>query len=122
MKTDISKFLYLIIIVAVIALLYIGYGAGNQRDQETIKAVDNIDMKELAKHDNIQNCWLLIDGKVYDVTNFISTHPGGLAIVQGCGMDATELFETRPMGSGEPHSERARMMSDDYYIGIIENS
>ncbi|MBN2459745.1 cytochrome b5 domain-containing protein [Candidatus Woesearchaeota archaeon] len=77
-------------------------------------------LEEVAKHSTKEDCWLLISGKVYDVTKYIGSHPGGQAIVQGCGKDATELFETRPMGSGTPHSERARANLDKYYIGEVE--
>jgi cytochrome b involved in lipid metabolism len=77
-------------------------------------------MEEVIKHDNKNDCWLLIDGKVYDVTEFIGSHPGGKAILEGCGKDATELFETRPMGSGVPHSDRARGLREDYYIGNLK--
>lgn len=54
------------------------------------------------------------------VTEFISSHPGGKAILEGCGTDATELFETRPMGSGTAHSERARTLRENYYIGDLK--
>ena len=62
-------------------------------------------MKEVSKHNSRKDCWMLIRNKVYDVTRFISSHPGGSTILQGCGKDATHLFETRPMGSGTPHSK-----------------
>lgn len=75
---------------------------------------------ELSEHSKIDDCWLAISGRVYDVTDFVSSHPGGEAITEGCGSDATELYETRPMGSGTPHSDMARGMLDDYYIGDIE--
>ncbi len=76
-------------------------------------------LDELALHNTEQDCWLVLGDKVYDVTKFISSHPGGKAILEGCGKDATELFETRPMGSGAPHSENARKISEDYIIGDL---
>jgi cytochrome b involved in lipid metabolism len=36
---------------------------------------------------------MAIRGKVYDVTKFISKHPGGNQILNGCGKDATSYFE-----------------------------
>ena len=76
-------------------------------------------MDEVVKHNTRDDCWLVIHGKVYDVTAFIPMHPGGSAILQGCGKDATNLFETRPMGSGIPHSQRARDLLVRYFIGIV---
>jgi cytochrome b involved in lipid metabolism len=77
-------------------------------------------LEEVSKHKDEENCWLILENKVYDVTEFASSHPGGKAILEGCGQDATELFETRPMGSGTPHSQRARNLSDQYFIGNLK--
>jgi len=76
-------------------------------------------LADIANHATSNDCWLAIEGKVYDVTNFISVHPGGQAILQGCGTDATTLYDTRPMGSGTPHSQRARDLLANYYIGDL---
>ena len=78
-------------------------------------------MTEVGMHNIEDDCWLVIDNNVYDVTDWIPLHPGKLAILEGCGKDATGLFETRPMGSGTPHSQRARDIREDYYIGELIN-
>jgi cytochrome b involved in lipid metabolism len=54
------------------------------------------------------------------VTDFVSNHPGGQSILAGCGKDATDLYENRPMGSGTPHSQRARDLLGNYFIGDLE--
>lgn len=79
-------------------------------------------MEEVAKHNSAEDCWLLIEGKVYDVTGFIASgnHGGGDAIIEGCGIDSTELYNTRPMGSGTPHSDKARSFLPNFYIGDLE--
>ena len=77
-------------------------------------------IQAIANHNTADDCWLVFDGKVYDVTEYIASHPGADAIVEGCGTDAMVLFETRPMGSGTPHSEMAREIREGYYIGNIE--
>lgn len=78
-------------------------------------------LAEVARHAAKEDCWLAIEGKVYDVTEFIESakHPGGAAILEGCGKDATELFNTRPMGSKTPHSEKARGFLPQFYIGEL---
>lgn len=35
----------------------------------------------IAKHKSADSCWLVIHGKVYDVTSFLDKHPGGRAIL-----------------------------------------
>jgi|GEM_PF-1104105 len=77
---------------------------------------------EVSLHGTPASCWLAIGGKVYDVTPIITDrkHPGGAPIVEGCGKEATALFETRPMGSGTPHSEAARTWLASFYIGDLK--
>lgn len=37
--------------------------------------------QEIEKHDHEKDCWLVIDGKVYDATSVLSWHPGGKAAI-----------------------------------------
>ena len=78
-------------------------------------------LNQVAEHNNKDSCWLAIEGKVYDVTPFVASgfHPGKDAILEGCGKDATELFNTRPMGSKTSHSEKARGSLAKYFIGEL---
>lgn len=80
-----------------------------------------LNLEEVAKHDNKEDCWLVIRDKVYDVSaSKFQSHPGGDAIYQGCGIDATVLFETRPMGTGTPHSDLAiEKVLPTFYVGDL---
>lgn len=35
--------------------------------------------EEIEKHDKEDDCWLVVDGKVYDATSVMAWHPGGKA-------------------------------------------
>ncbi|GLU12071.1 hypothetical protein SLE2022_287790 [Rubroshorea leprosula] len=73
--------------------------------------------EEVAKHNLTKDCWLIISGKVYDVTPFMDDHPGGdEVLLSATGKDATNDFED--VG----HSDAAREMMDKYYIGKIDAS
>jgi cytochrome b involved in lipid metabolism len=114
-------------ILVVLGLLLFSGCAGESPEAEPvvgapgiIEEPDTYSLEEIATHNSENDCWLLIGGKVYDVSAFIPMHPGGSAILGGCGKDATELFETRPMGSGTPHSQNARERREGYYAGDLE--
>lgn len=46
-------------------------------------------VNEVAQHNTRDDCWMIIDGKAYDVTPWIDSHPGGDVILSYAGMDAT---------------------------------
>ena len=81
-----------------------------------------LSMAELAKHNSAQSCWLLVSGKIYDVTNFINLHPGNAqTILSSCGQDATRAYATMD-GRGKSHSGTANAMLVEYYIGDLNQS
>nr|UUV61161.1 CYB5 [Stevia rebaudiana] len=69
---------------------------------------------DVIVHNKTKDCWLIINGKVYDVTPFMEDHPGGdEVLLAATGKDATDDFED--VG----HSDDARDMMDKYYIGEV---
>jgi L-lactate dehydrogenase (cytochrome) len=52
-----------------------------------------ITFPELQSHCNATSCWMALHGRVYDLTNFLSQHPGGSAILlKHSGSDATSWW------------------------------
>ncbi len=78
-------------------------------------------LEDVAVHNTKSDCWTVISGDVYDLSPLLASgkHPGGDAAVQACGKDGTTLFETRPMGSGTPHSTKAREGLANFLIGVL---
>lgn len=77
---------------------------------------------EVAKHNNINSCWMIILGKVYDVTATIGSHPGGTAEeLKFCGKDATTAFATKD-NVGRDHSSYAYSSLASYYIGDLNQT
>lgn len=90
----------------------------NKLTQQSIdKSLNLISTEEVKNHNKRSDCWLIIDKKVYDVTEFIPQHPGGNILVQGCGTDATTMFEMQRKHSGE----EAQSLLPKYYIGDIKS-
>jgi cytochrome b involved in lipid metabolism len=44
---------------------------------------------EVSKHNKKKDCWIVIEGKVYDITNYVERHPGGDIILKSAGNDGT---------------------------------
>ncbi|KFG87750.1 putative mitochondrial cytochrome b2 [Metarhizium anisopliae] len=52
------------------------------------------DAAEVAKHNTPESCWVVLYGNVYDVTDFLTSHPGGSRIIlKLAGQDATEDYD-----------------------------
>ena len=65
----------------------------------------------------MESCWLAICGKVYDVTDFLKTHPGGAeTLLQCAGGDATADYDA--VG----HSAAAKKMLAKYYVGECDGA
>ena len=49
--------------------------------------------EEVAKHNTKEDCWVIVHGRAYDVTEFMPEHPGGpKVILKYGGKDATEEY------------------------------
>lgn len=71
-------------------------------------------VEEYNKDDNL---WIVIDNNVYDVTQFLSEHPGGEeALLEFAGKDGTEAFDE--VG----HSVEAKELMKKFKIGEIVES
>ncbi|CAK9163451.1 unnamed protein product [Ilex paraguariensis] len=74
-------------------------------------------LAEVSDHTTSNDCWIVISGKVYDVTKFLEDHPGGdEVLLTATGKDATDDFED--VG----HSTSARAMLDEFYVGDFDTS
>lgn len=53
-------------------------------------------LADVAKHGTASSCWTAIDGNVYDVTDWITRHPGGQRPILGlCGKDGSSAFDNQ---------------------------
>ena len=71
--------------------------------------------EEIRKHNKADDCWLVVDERVYDVTSFLAHHPAGSeAILRHAGQDSTVDFNF--------HSRSAQKLWKQFEIGKVEGS
>ncbi len=72
-------------------------------------------LADVEKHNSDTDCWMAVDGSVYDVSNFVDQHPGGERILMGCGKDASSIFASIPKHEGP----RAQDLLPKFKIGTL---
>jgi len=72
---------------------------------------------EVATHNTSQSCYVTIGSRVFDVTDFIDSHPGGgdLVLEYG-GKDVTKILKDE---LSHNHSEAAYEVLEDSFIGFV---
>ena len=72
-------------------------------------------MSQVKANNSAKSCWTIVDGFVYNLTSWISSHPGGAgAILFLCGTDGTNAFKAQ-------HENQARpaVRLDSYKLGPL---
>ncbi|MBI3671812.1 hypothetical protein HY249_03390 [Candidatus Azambacteria bacterium] len=73
----------------------------------------NFSIDEIQKHNKKTDCWLVIKDNVYDVSEYVPMHPGGVsAISSNCGRESTSIFASI-------HSNIAWDLLSGYKIGYV---
>ncbi|MEI6580644.1 MAG: cytochrome b5-like heme/steroid binding domain-containing protein [bacterium] len=132
--TGISLFIFFCVMTAILTAGLVFYqdnknnnlntGLTNQNKTADItnllsSGITVLDSKEIAKHNTNANCWIIVNSKVYDISNYASAHPGGTrSILDYCGKEATVAFDTKG-GKGNSHSTSANNLLAQYYIGNL---
>mgnify|MGYP000462764267 CR=1 FL=1 len=72
-------------------------------------------MTQVRANNSARSCWTVIDGVVYDLTKWISNHPGGSgAILFLCGTDGTNAFSAQHQNQARP-----AVRLDSYRLGPL---
>ncbi len=69
---------------------------------------------EIIKHNSHNDCWIVVKNNIYDITNYVNLHPGGiLCIAKYAGKRADDVFKYN-----HHHGRYLRMISK-YKIGKL---
>ncbi|QCB47514.1 cytochrome b5-like heme/steroid binding domain-containing protein [Hydrogenophaga sp. PAMC20947] len=76
-------------------------------------------LAEVARHATEADCWMAINGAVYDLAAYLPEHPSRPSVVlPWCGKEATEAYKTKT--KGRPHSPAADQLLPSYRIGVLD--
>ena len=83
-----------------------------------ISGLTKLTLEEVKKHDSGTSCWSIVYGNVFDLTKWITKHPGGAAVIRAiCGKDGSDAFEGQHAGEGKPANQLS-----NYYLGKLGDS
>ena len=83
--------------------------------QEPEESVNGFTLAQVSERNSAAECWVVIDGGVYDLTQWIRSHPGGSgAILNLCGKDGSASFTSQHGGQARPSSTL-----DGYYLAPL---
>lgn len=86
--------------------------SGNQPKKPPVPSYT---LSEIAHHDSATDLWMVIHGKVYDVTKIIESHPGGAEVLfDFAGLDGTVPFDE--VG----HSSYSVAMLKPMFKGVVK--
>lgn len=106
-----------------VTVAYFGFSSANIGNDTGVHGHDFINndtipivnLSELNLHNKKDDCWVSIHGHVYDVTDFIDSHPGGAdKLLKFAGKDATRGFR---MQHNEGYLER--FLGEEKYRGEL---
>ncbi|MBS3902889.1 MAG: cytochrome b5 domain-containing protein [Anaplasmataceae bacterium] len=90
--------------------------SGSMSGEESMeKKMVTYTLATIASHNSGTDCWSVVNGNVYDLTQWISKHPGGEeAILKLCGKDGSELFNNQHGGQ-----EKQQETLAGFHIGVL---
>merc|ERR1712112_22416 len=89
-------------------------GDSDTEDIDPETGLDVIRLDEVRDHCRLEDGWMVVYDRVYDVTGLLSSHPGGQEVMaEYLGYDATMAFR------GVGHSKAALNMLRKRVVGIL---
>ena len=86
-----------------------GGGSAPAPAQKPVSTNLPLTLDEVKKRNSADDCWSIIDGNVYDLTNWVESHPGGKERITAiCGKDGTSSFLGKHSNSNSAKSQLTR--------------
>jgi cytochrome b involved in lipid metabolism len=114
-------FLLLILVLLIGALIFLGYWLFKKQKHKLYEFINTPEytIDEIEIHNTADSLWTHYEGNVYDLTKFISQHPGGSVILKAGGKNLKTIWETENV---EWHNTNKHILNtlDKYMIGTLK--
>jgi cytochrome b involved in lipid metabolism len=78
-------------------------------------------LEDVQSHNTTEDCWMIFEEKVYDLSEYVLSHDKFMDIREWCGMDMTEDFKDKA-DLGRDHKDSSYDLLERYEIGEIEGT
>lgn len=76
---------------------------------------ENFTTEEISKHNKVTDAWVTFRNNVYNITDFINNHPGGVVIMKALGKDLEDIWPQWHMTN-----QNVLKTLDKYKIGTLK--
>lgn len=109
-----KKAIVITVVTFVIGIAALALMKGSDNNTSTVSSSTPskiITAQEVSAHASKNDCWTVIDKNVYNITDYVPRHPGGVEeISKACGTDGSSLFKGMPKHNGsEAKNQLARL-------------
>jgi cytochrome b involved in lipid metabolism len=92
-----------------------GSGSSGSSGSSSSGSLTKYTVAQVSTHTSASDCWSIVNGGVYNLTSWISSHPGGESAILGmCGEDSSSTFN-----SIHGSSSKANAALASYKIGTL---
>ena len=113
-------FLLVILFILIIALGFLVYWLFKKQKHKLFDFINTPEytIEEIESHNTNDSLWMHYEGNVYDVTKYITQHPGGSVILEAGGQNLKTIWEEKNM-SWHNTNEHVMNILDKYKIGTL---
>jgi cytochrome b involved in lipid metabolism len=115
------KFAFLGVFIVLIIGFVGGYLYSNQsKNDSEAPTSKEINPEILINHSNVESCWTILGGVVYDATNIIKKYPAlEDKVAQICGKDSTTLLTIQKFVSNTLDNETISKINDEIKRNVV---
>ena len=113
--------LIILLVLLLIALVCLGYWLFKNQKHKLFEYFNlpEYSIEEIETHNTRDSLWLHYEGHVYDVTDFISKHPGGSVILKAGGKNLKSVWEEEGVSWHMKNIYVANTL-EKYKIGVLK--